>query len=156
MILWCRIIFICDDNSRKPARGGSTIAMILDFVVLRITGCRMSSALPTKNSQLVMPFLTAFSFASFMASGIISIPNTSPQCCNNEYHRTLGFLTVISNNRFYLWKAKPDGTSAATYIQQRCIWREFGKIDRRFVENLCSQSVNLKKRLWRNPKLHSE
>lgn len=31
-----------------------------------------------------MPFLIAFSFASFIASGITSIPNTSPQCCNNE------------------------------------------------------------------------
>lgn len=49
----------------------------------------MSSAFPTKNSQFVTPFLIAFSFASFIASGIISTPNTSPQCCNvRTYERT--------------------------------------------------------------------
>lgn len=79
------MLFICN-NLRKPARGGSTIAVILDFVVLWITGNKMSSAFPTKNSQLVISFLIAFCFASFIASGIISIPSTSPQCCNNEYY----------------------------------------------------------------------
>lgn len=73
-------------NLRNPARGGSTMAMILDFVALWMTGDRISSAFPTKNSQFVTPFRTAFSFAFFIASGLTSIPNTSPQCCNDERH----------------------------------------------------------------------
>ena len=63
---------------RRPARGGSTTAIISFFVAFKATQLRISSAFPLKNCVLFTPFNSAFAFASAIASDDISRPKTSP------------------------------------------------------------------------------
>ena len=63
---------------RSPALGGSTTAKISSFTALLITDERLSSALPTKKLQFVIPLLSALLFASLTACVNSSSPKTWP------------------------------------------------------------------------------
>src|SRR5690606_24229112 len=113
-----RIAMIASSSERsQPLRGGSTTMTSARIPASRQRGSS-SSALPTANSALVMPFSSALRSASSIASGTISTPYTFFARCarNNEIVPIPQYasITVSSPVKAAYSNALPYSTSVCT------------------------------------------
>lgn len=126
------------------------------FVVRWMTGIKISSALPTKNSQLGTPFFTTFSLASLIASATISRPNTSPQCWNIRSMSELSSDETLVDFERYLRETKTDSSGTAANVEQRSFLVRLSQVYSGLVENFRTGCIDLKECLRWNSESHTK